>query len=84
MKPIVSALITTETEEVKNSLGTSLDNIVGIGPKTINTLISHYGSVKRVLEAQEDELTNLIGKRKAQLILEKKILILKSIIFESM
>ena len=56
----------------KNSLGTSLDNIVGIGPKTVDTLISHFGSVKRVLEAQEDELTNLVGKRKAQLILERK------------
>ena len=55
----------------KNSLGTSLDNIVGIGPKTINTLISHYGSVKRVLEANEDELTRLVGKCKAQLILDK-------------
>ena len=67
------ALITIETEEVKNSLGTSLDNIVGIGPKTIDTLISHFGSVKRVLEAQEDELTNL-GRQacKAQLILDKK------------
>tara|TARA_B100000886_G_scaffold339942_1_gene307063 strand:- start:5032 stop:6834 length:1803 start_codon:yes stop_codon:yes gene_type:complete len=56
----------------KNSLGTSLDYIVGIGPKTVETLISHYGSVKRVLQAQEDELTKLVGKRKAQLILEKK------------
>ena len=56
----------------KSSLGTSLDNIFGIGPKTVDTLISHFGSVKRVLEAQEDELTNLVGKRKAQLILERK------------
>jgi len=56
----------------KNSLGTSLDNIVGIGPKTVDTLISHFGSVKRVLEAQEDELTNLVGRRKARLILERK------------
>ena len=56
----------------KSSLGTSLDNIFGIGPKTVDTLISHFGSVKRVLEAQEDELTNLVGKRKAKLILERK------------
>ena len=56
----------------KNSLETSLDNIVGIGPKTINTLISYFGSVKRVLEAHEDELTKLVGKRKALLILERK------------
>ena len=58
-------------KRTKNNLGTSLDNIVGIGPKTIETLISHFGSVKRVLEAQDDEITSLVGKRKAQLILNK-------------
>ena len=72
MKPIVLALIITETEELKNSLRTSLDNIFGIGPKTVDTLISHFGSVKHVLEAKEDELTKLVGKRKAHLILERK------------
>ena len=56
----------------KNSLRTSLDNIFGIGPKTVDTLISHFGSVKHVLEAKEDELTKLVGKRKAHLILERK------------
>jgi excinuclease ABC subunit C len=56
----------------KNSLGTSLDGIVGIGPKTVDTLISHFGSVKRVLEASQKELEKLVGKSKAQLILERK------------
>ena len=55
----------------KNSLGTSLDGIQGIGPKTVDKLISHYGSVKRVMEANEKELSKLVGKSKAKLILRK-------------
>ena len=55
----------------KNSLGTSLDGIQGIGPKTVDKLISHFGSVKRVMEASEKELSKLIGKAKAKLILKK-------------
>ncbi|MDG1189275.1 MAG: excinuclease ABC subunit UvrC [Flavobacteriales bacterium] len=55
----------------KNSLGTSLDGIQGIGPKTVDKLISHFGSVKRVMEASEKELSKLVGKAKAKLILRK-------------
>ena len=55
----------------KNSLGTSLDGIQGIGPKTVDKLISHFGSVKRVMEASEKELSKLVGKSKAKLILRK-------------
>jgi excinuclease ABC subunit C len=54
-------------------LGTSLDTISGIGPKTINTLISHFGSVKRVMEASQKELEKLVGKSKAKLIVQQKI-----------
>lgn len=49
----------------KEALHTSLDNIPGIGPKTIQKLIGHFGSIKRVLEADEQELIDLIGKEKA-------------------
>ena len=56
----------------KGSLGTSLDAIQGIGPKTVETLIAHFGSVKRVMEASETELSKLVGKSKAQIILRKK------------
>ena len=55
----------------KYSLGTSLDGIQGIGPKTVDKLISHFGSVKRVMEATEKELSKLVGKSKAKLILRK-------------
>jgi excinuclease ABC subunit C len=57
----------------KDSLGTSLDTISGIGPTTINTLISHFGSVKRVMEASQKELEKLVGKSKAKLIVQQKI-----------
>ncbi|MEC8853057.1 MAG: helix-hairpin-helix domain-containing protein, partial [Bacteroidota bacterium] len=52
----------------KDSLGTSLDNIRGIGPKTVELLISHFGSVKKVKTAKKEELVSLIGKNKALLI----------------
>ena len=48
----------------KDALHTSLDNIPGIGPKTIQKLISHFGSVKRILQAEEQELVGLVGKDK--------------------
>ena len=52
----------------KDSLGTSLDNIRGIGPKTVELLISHFGSVKKVKTAKKEELVNLIGENKTLLI----------------
>jgi excinuclease ABC subunit C len=53
----------------KDSLGTSLDKIEGIGPKTVELLISHFGSVKKVMEAKKVELIQLIGKDKTQKVL---------------
>ena len=52
----------------KMSLGTSLDRIVGIGPKTIELLIARFGSVKKVLAADKKELENLIGENKTTLL----------------
>mgnify|MGYP001229890806 FL=1 len=55
----------------RDSLGTSLDKIEGIGPKTVELLISHFGSVKKVMEAKKEELEGLIGKGKAEKVLER-------------
>ena len=55
----------------KEILGTSLDKIDGIGPKTVELLISHFGSVKKVMEAKKEELEKLIGKVKSKKIYEK-------------
>ena len=56
----------------KNSaLGISLDKIKGIGPKTVQLLIAHFGSVKKVSEAKKQELVMIIGKNKAQKIFKQ-------------
>jgi excinuclease ABC subunit C len=52
----------------KMSLGTSLDSITGIGTKTIELLITRFGSVKKVLAADKKELEKLIGKNKTTLL----------------
>jgi excinuclease ABC subunit C len=56
----------------KDSLGTSLDMIEGVGSKTVELLISHFGSVKQVMEAKKEELITLIGKSKTEKILTAK------------
>ena len=56
-------------QRVKDSLGTSLDKIEGIGPKTVGLLISHFGSVKKVMEAKKSELIQLIGCAKTDKII---------------
>jgi len=52
----------------KDSLGTSLDKIEGMSPKTVELLLAHFGSVKKVRQAKKEELEKLIGKGKANLI----------------
>ncbi len=52
-------------------LKNSLNSISGIGPKTVNVLISYFGSVKQVKSAKKDLLIRLIGKNKTQKILKK-------------
>ncbi len=47
-----------------SSLKTSLDEVKGIGPKTIELLISRFGSIKKAKEAEKKELILLIGKNK--------------------
>ena len=52
-------------------LRTSLDKIKGIGPKTIELLIAHFGSVKQIKKAKEKELIALIGSQKTKKILKQ-------------
>ena len=53
----------------KNTFTTSLDEIEGIGDKTIQTLISHFGSVEKIKTAKKEEIIKLIGKGKCQKIM---------------
>lgn len=48
-----------------------LDTIKGIGPKTKEILLKNFSSVDEVKKATEDELKNMIGKNKAEIIIKR-------------
>ena len=52
----------------KSQLRSELDTIPGIGPKTKQALLKAFKSVKRIREASEEELTQVIGEAKAKVI----------------
>jgi excinuclease ABC subunit C len=52
----------------KSALGSSLEKIEGVGPKTVNQLLRKFKSVKRVKEATKEELAACIGAHKAALL----------------
>lgn len=54
----------------KSQTKSELDNIKGIGEKTKVLLLRHYKSVKRIRDAEFDDLKNLVGEAKAKLIKE--------------
>lgn len=47
-----------------------LDGIKGIGPRTAETLLSHFRSVKKIREATLTEIAALIGPAKAKIVKE--------------
>jgi len=49
----------------KSQISSELDTIPGIGEKTINELIKHFKSVKRVKTATLDELKEIIGNNRS-------------------
>lgn len=49
-----------------NALSNVLEEIPGIGPATANTLLRHFKSVKRVKDAPQSEVAELIGLDKAK------------------
>lgn len=59
----------------KNAIQSELELIEGIGEKTIEMLLKHFKSVKRIKEASEKEVSDVIGLSKAKKISEfyKKI-----------
>jgi excinuclease ABC subunit C len=54
----------------KSALNSSLDAISGIGEKTMETLLKHFKSVKRLKEATEKEISDVVGISKAKKISE--------------
>ncbi|HRB71263.1 MAG TPA: excinuclease ABC subunit UvrC [Flavobacterium sp.] len=54
----------------KNALQTSIETIPGIGEKTMITLLKHFKSVKRLTQASEKEISEVVGLSKAKKITE--------------
>lgn len=54
----------------KHALHSELDDIKGIGPTTRDALLKAFKSLKRIREASVEELTEVIGAAKANLIAE--------------
>ena len=52
----------------KSQLRSELDTIPGVGPKTKQTLLKAFKSVKRIREASEEELSKVVGEAKAKAI----------------
>lgn len=48
----------------KRQVASELDAISGIGAKTKATLLQHFGSVKRIKQAQLDDLQSLLGAKR--------------------
>ncbi len=57
-------------KRVKRTLHSELDDIKGIGPKTKEMLLKRFKSVKKIKEATLDELSAVIGEKKAAIINE--------------
>jgi excinuclease ABC subunit C len=50
----------------KSALNSSMENIPGIGEKTMQILIKHFKSVKRLKMATENEISEVVGLSKAK------------------
>jgi len=50
----------------KEALNTSLETIPGIGEKTVIELLKHFKSLKRIKEAEFDDLAEVIGASRAK------------------
>ena len=52
----------------KGQVASALDNITGVGEKTKQMLLRHFKSVKRIKEASEVQLAQVVGPAKAKLV----------------
>ena len=49
----------------KNFIGSTLDAIPGVGPKTIEDLMRHFRSVSAIKKASQTDLAAVVGPAKA-------------------
>lgn len=52
----------------KHALHSELDDIKGIGPKAKEALLSHFKSVKKIKEASQEALTEIVGQHKGSIL----------------
>jgi excinuclease ABC subunit C len=52
----------------KHALHSELDDIKGIGPKTRDELLNALKSVKKIKEAAQEQLADIIGASKANIV----------------
>ena len=50
----------------KRNLSSEIDSIYGLGPKSKKKLLLHFGSVRKIRAASEDEVANVVGKKLAE------------------
>ena len=53
------------TRRNASRLRSELDQIPGVGEKTVAKLLRHFGSLERVREASEEELAEVVGRAAA-------------------
>ncbi|MBC6366344.1 excinuclease ABC subunit UvrC [Algoriphagus sp. AK58] len=56
----------------KNAFGTQLTAIPGIGENTADRLLKHFKSVKKIKEATEEQLAEVIGSARAKALIDWK------------
>ncbi|MDQ3392527.1 MAG: excinuclease ABC subunit UvrC [Bacteroidota bacterium] len=54
----------------KSSFNTQLESIKGFGKKTTDKLLMHFKSVKRIQNADPQEIISIIGKEKARILID--------------
>ncbi len=54
----------------KKQVHSALDDVPGIGPKTRTLLLKHFKSLKRIREASEQDLAEVVGPVKARTLIE--------------
>jgi excinuclease ABC subunit C len=57
-------------KRAKGTFKNELENIKGIGKNTADTLLKNFRSVRNIISASEEELSNLVGPAKSRILLE--------------
>jgi len=55
----------------KNTIKSGLIDLPGIGPKTVDKLLKHFKSVKRIKEADKEELIGVVGNKVTAILIKE-------------